>query len=253
MNTQRERREQLGLTQTGAARRAGVSIATWRRWEDNPGSVKGSTAERCEAVLGSRTEGELSMSASLIARSWPTPRQSAGILTGLDFWIDEIESWLNSPSEPLHEVGLFPLFDLRVMILVDGNRAWAAACRERLAALRGEITAGVFPFDRKGCFFDEAAMAPVLRVAQDYVTDLDYDWVAPRPPSSDWDITDEDWDIVSDAFDDEAYWDGWEIPSMHGHPALPRLTASFHPFRWFDEVLDPRDTFELVENKISNG
>lgn len=43
-------RRRLGLTQTEAARRADVSLATWRRWEGGE-KLRPLTATRCAQVL----------------------------------------------------------------------------------------------------------------------------------------------------------------------------------------------------------
>lgn len=60
MTTQSTQREAVGLTQDQAARLADVSVATWRRWEQNPNSVGINAREKCEAALvGRDLEGEL--------------------------------------------------------------------------------------------------------------------------------------------------------------------------------------------------
>jgi len=47
----KSQREALGLLQSEAAHRAGVSLATWRRWEEGALNVAPRTAARCESVL----------------------------------------------------------------------------------------------------------------------------------------------------------------------------------------------------------
>ncbi|WP_426718196.1 hypothetical protein [Corynebacterium auriscanis] len=46
-------------------------------------------------------------------------------------------------------------------------------------------------------------------------------------------IGDDDWDVVSDGFDDVCRWDEWEVPILQGHPLLPAILAERHPYTWF--------------------
>src|SRR5699024_6422393 len=95
MNERIERRNDLGLTQTSAATNAGVSLATWRRWEEDPESVSCKTREACERVLASEMEfsGALSKSAAAFEAAWGnsarlTPRQAYAIAMELVGWAD---------------------------------------------------------------------------------------------------------------------------------------------------------------------
>jgi len=45
-------------------------------------------------------------------------------------------------------------------------------------------------------------------------------------------LSDCEWNL--DAWDDEAQWDDWEVPTMLDHPALGPLLEMRHPYRWFD-------------------
>lgn len=45
------RRQRLNLTQAEAAERAGVTVATWRRFEADPASVLNEVRSACERVL----------------------------------------------------------------------------------------------------------------------------------------------------------------------------------------------------------
>jgi transcriptional regulator with XRE-family HTH domain len=109
VNARREAREKLGLTQSDAARRAGVSFATWRRWEEDPSTVKASTATACAEVLDREASFRSALAAeqaSFIA-SWEgspylTPRQAYAIAGCLDFWADlALGEWLKDPR-PSH-------------------------------------------------------------------------------------------------------------------------------------------------------
>ena len=247
MNERVERRTELGLTQTEAARNAGVSLATWRRWEDEPEVVSEKTRASCENVLvrESELERRLSKSASAFLASWNdsqrlTPRQAYAIASELDGWADgELADWIRDPSAPLHEIAPFHHFDLRVMMFVGESKAWAESVRERCHAVSEEIEAGILPFDRRGCLLDEVLMAAALRDAPELLNEIPelFEHIPPRvaiDDEEDYSIGDEDWDIVSDGFDDICRWDEWEVPIYRSHPLLSKILAERHPFRWLD-------------------
>lgn len=58
MTTQSDQRTEIGLTQEQAARRAGVSVATWRRWERNPDSVTDDVRVQCQRALDQAEDGQ---------------------------------------------------------------------------------------------------------------------------------------------------------------------------------------------------
>lgn len=242
-----DRRTQLDLTQADAARKAGVSLATWRRWEENPSSVSAKTRSVCEQVLEGVSEFEraLTKSAAAFTNAWLdsprlTPRQAYAIAVVLDGWNDlDIAEWLRDPSEPLHEVAPFYHFDLRVLMLVGESRAWAEGVRRRCRLISDEIEAGILPFDRPGPLIDEVLMGAALPAAQELLEDMPevFERISARDEIEDDDvylIGDDDWDAVSDGFDDVCEWDEWEVPLMTGHPLLPAVLADRHPFTWFD-------------------
>ena len=121
-----KRRVEFGLTQDEAARKAGVSLASWRRWELDPDSVSVKTCVACEGVLESAAEFKrvFSKSCEAFTSSWKdsprlTPRQAYAIGLQLDFWADtDIAEWLQDPNVPLYEVSPFTHFDLRVLMHV---------------------------------------------------------------------------------------------------------------------------------------
>jgi hypothetical protein len=48
-------------------------------------------------------------------------------------------------------------------------------------------------------------------------------------------MSDDDWDWVADAFDQECRWDEWDLfIRRNNHPLLPAVLADSHPFTWFD-------------------
>jgi len=177
-----------------------------------------------------------------------TPRQAYALASTLNWWGDlTITGWLDHPSEePLHEVEPFSGLDTRVMIIVNENRAWAAAARDRCSAVADEIEQGVLPFDRPGCFFDELLMALALDPAQAMLEDEpeafhplavreahDYDNDDDEEAEG-YPIGDTEWDAVREAFDDQCRWDEWEVPTLVGYTVLPLVMADHHPYSWFD-------------------
>jgi transcriptional regulator with XRE-family HTH domain len=248
MNERREIREQLGLTQAEAAARAGVSFATWRRWEEDPAAVRSTTASKCARVLDRDTafRNALAVEKAAFTTSWKespylTPRQAYAIAGSLDFWADTfIGEWLNDPStEALHTVVPFDALDPRVMMLVGENRAWAELVKERCLAVSEEIRTGVLPFDRDGCFFDELLVALALPYAKASLSDdpdLFDGLPEAREPDDDDDhvLLDNEWDAVSDGFDDRCRWDEWEVPVMRNHPLLRAILDARHPWERTD-------------------
>jgi DNA-binding XRE family transcriptional regulator len=103
--TIQQRRERLGMTPREAAARAGVSRATWNKFEADPTAVRPSTAKRCELALAPATplsrgwgQEERALMSS-VAESWAdgplTPRQAYALMTVLGEWADtELQPWL---------------------------------------------------------------------------------------------------------------------------------------------------------------
>lgn len=249
VNERRVRREELGLAQTVAAARAGVSLATWRRWEEDPAGVGSNTRTKCEAVLGGgqRFDSARAQLAKKFQDAWGncptlTPRQAYAISGVLDFWGDhDIGLWLAGTLEgPLHEVSPFDYLDRRVMIHVNENKAWAQKARERCYAVSDEIESGVMPFDRDGCFFDELLIACALSEAEEQLEDAPelFDCIPRRTRAAqdddEWCVLDHEWDVVSDHFDNECRWDEWQVPLINNHPLLARVLRGRHPYTWFD-------------------
>ncbi|WP_251443313.1 helix-turn-helix transcriptional regulator [Microbacterium sp. USTB-Y] len=236
-------RKNLGLTQSEAAARAKVSLATWRRWEADHTAVAAETSQACERVLDVRPL-RVAGDDELFERQWAnateiTPRQAFALAVVLDLWADELREWIASPEEPLHQVGPFAAFDGRVMFYIGDNRAYAEEARERCAAVAGEIGDGVLPVMRPGRFIDEVLIGAALPRAQDLLADMPemFEGITARPGNGDDGIGDEDWDVLSDWLDDEAHSADWEVPL--GLPSLPLLLEDRHPFTWFDAHRTP--------------
>lgn len=249
MNPRRDAREALGLTQAAAATKAGVSFATYRRWEEDPGTVRESTRKACRKILDREAAHTAALAAeqASFTNAWEdchylTPRQAYAIACALEWWADlYLGEWLRDPaSQSLFEVSPFDQLDLRVMMLVGENRPWVEMARRRCLAVAEEIASGVLPFDRDGCYFDELLMALALSDAQARLADEPemFEGIAAREDSGPDEnlVTDQEWDAVSDAFDDRCRWDEWELPLFRRHPLLPRILDERHPCKWFDET-----------------
>jgi transcriptional regulator with XRE-family HTH domain len=244
----RNRREELGLTQPVAAARAEVSLETWQQWEEDPTSVSADAREKCEHVI--HTEAFRIERAEQVARfeqawkgcSYLTPRQASAIANVLALWSYNIDQWLQGQSQhPLHEVGPFESIDRRAMIYINDNKAWAAKAQERCDALSEEIERGVLPFTRDGCFFDELLIGAALPVAEAILAALPevFEDIPARAKPGDQDgdelqISDDDWNAVSDTFIDRCRWEAWQVPLYRDHPLLTEILAAIHPYVWFD-------------------
>lgn len=254
---QKDRREELGLTQPVAAAQADVSLQTWQRWEDDPSTVSAEDGDKCEHSLHiQEARIELAERAAGFEEAWAdcaylTPRQASAIATGLALWSHNIEEWLQGQSEqPLHEIGPFESIDRRAMIYVNDNKAWAAKAQERCDAVSEEIEQGVLPFDRDGCFFDELLVGASLPEAETILNALPEMFVdiPARTQSGDQDgdelvVSDEDWNAVSETFDDLCRWEGSQVPLYRDHPLLTEVLEDAHPYAWFDPP-EPSDDEE---------
>jgi len=97
----------------------------------------------------------------------------------------------------------------------------------------------MLPFDRPGPLIDEVLIGAALHGAQESLEDMPelFERIPAREAvdgDEDYVIGDDDWDAVSDGFDDACEWDEWEVPLRQGHPLLPAVLAQRHPFTWFD-------------------
>ncbi|MCJ0906102.1 DUF1870 family protein [Rhodococcus sp. ARC_M6] len=257
MSNSQELREKLNLTQPEAAALAGVSLATWRRWEDDSASVSDSTRTKCEKVLNREHAAivRAEENAQHFEQTWTestvvTPRQAYALTVVLHGWADtELDPWIDGDmDQPLHEMGPFARIDRRVMFHVGENKAWAAKASERCRAVAEEIEQGVLPFNRAGCYFDELLMAAALHEVAELMADIPelFEEIPsrvrrePEPDDEDEDddhdygLSDNNWSSVSDYFDDMCRWDEWEVPFYPNHPLLATVLALHHPFAWFN-------------------
>lgn len=187
-----------------------------------------------------------------------TARQAYGIAVALDWFADaEIDPWLENPSEaPLHEVPPFNQFDLRVMMLVGDNRAWAALAAEHCHAVAKTFRDGTASFFNPGAtappYFDELVVAAAVPFAQDQMHDMPefYEGIPARMSApdgadddDDWLLDDEDgWSRLIDILDDGSARPDWADPILGPHPSARCLMDENHPFTWFDRPSAPSPT-----------
>ena len=271
------RENALGLSKTELARRAGVSLPTWRKWERNAASVTPRSAAKCKRALeelatrSRQATAEPAREGTLaqVAEAWEdgilTQRQACAISITLSSWAEsDLQDWLDGRSDqPLYRVGPFAHFDLRVAMLIGENVAYAAMAMERCLAVDHEIGNGTLPFGRDGCYFDEVLMGAALPEAEEFYRymptlfkdiperhSLDARVLQDIDDDEDFLLGDEDWEDLAEAFDSWARWDDWRIPVLSGHPLLPRILEIRHPFRWFDVAgLLPRDEHQHGEGE----
>ncbi|RLP76844.1 XRE family transcriptional regulator [Mycetocola tolaasinivorans] len=260
MGDVREARVELGLSQSEAARRASVSVATWRRFEGDPGSVSARTRHACERVLGrgdgvhldsqSDPLGQEMFSIPWVQSPYFSPRQAAAVASVMDDWTHhDLDQWIRIPNaSPLHTIPPFSEFDIRVMITIGENRAYAAAVRERCRHLSVRIQRGGLPFGCTGPYIDEPIFgATVLRAP-----------TIPRNTPELFDALpeginrtdgagqlrgDHRWAHLDRAFSElaeESAWGQklgcipWDAPLHPDHAELPALLAAHHPHTWLD-------------------
>lgn len=249
MSTQNGKRQELGLTQTEAARRAGVSLPTWRRWEADPSQVSEETNAKCRKVLDRDVPTfDVDWSTVEAWRDHPylTPRQAAALVYELNGFGDlYLAEWLNHQHEPLHDTPPFDQLDRRVMFHVGDNQAWVAEARDHCYAVASGIEKGKLPHDQVACFFDEFVVFAASTIAEEtYPDKLDlglYDQIPTRErreseDEADWMTGDEDWEDLAEWLVDSSAWDVQAVCGPRGQlsPLVQLALSEHHPFTWFD-------------------
>lgn len=182
-----------------------------------------------------------------------TPRQAYAISVQLDVWNDRaISEWVLRPEDPLCCVGPFDSLDLRVMMLVGENRAWAAGVAQRCDVIAREIEAGVLPCDRPGPYIDEVLFGAAMNAARAWAA-VDPTLMEPVPARDETGVDvsgfgavadDDYWDELYGEFEDRVRWTDYDYPLLIGNPALRRLLDERPPLTWLDPPFE-RDP-ELV-------
>lgn len=262
MNERAQRRLDMDLTQAEAARRAGRSLDTWRKWEADPSSVGDESRRRCAAVVRFEAHDVPPESdvGEQYVRTWGdcpymTPRQAYAISVQLDVWNDlAISEWVLRPEDPLYCVGPFDSLDLRVMMLVGDNRAWAAGVAQRCEAIAREIEAGVLPCDRPGPYMNEVLFGAAMNAARAWAA-VDPTLMEPVPardetrfdPSAGVNWTEDDeWGELYGEFDDRARWIDYLSPLLIGNPALRLLLDKRPPLTWLDPRIEPDPELQRI-------
>jgi hypothetical protein len=183
------RRAELGMTQADAASKAGVSLATWRRFEQSP-----SLGYRSDTIRGVLRALRLSQEdlASLLdgsgpapidrrsrggweakwnelwnSSNWPsiTPRMAAAIQAALDMARDMLQSSVGDNNFDPEDCPVLEQFDPRIFISVGNNPAWFRAATRRLDHLVKSMGKGLLIDESCECFADVALFAAAVRDA----------------------------------------------------------------------------------------
>jgi transcriptional regulator with XRE-family HTH domain len=248
-----QRREQLGMTQTDAARAANVSLATYRRFETGTG-VSNTTVEAIARALrvspatlgylGDVEEVDLDSIATVTHRTasedWIavlnaahqgdplTPKQAVLVSIAADYYGDAGDvTWSMMRRGEQRITDTVPFAELPRWVLILINEAWQAAFIDTFRDLAATIDRGEQPYPR--CIADEVGLWLCLQRAQKLALDEQFDdetvaqFTDHGAAEDDWDVAEED--LFQDR-DFEAIWMGGEL--------LEVTTGELHPYRWFD-------------------
>ncbi|MDJ0106093.1 helix-turn-helix domain-containing protein [Rhodococcus sp. 66b] len=281
MNLIRNRREALGMTQQEAARRAGLSLATWCRVEGGGDEVvaRASTIEAFESVLKLPKGGleelragrEVSDSTTyghdddewvhLIAKSFNgfpmTSRQAYKISTTV-VWLrdDQVSGWDDYLSGRHTVSKVLLLNQLPDWVLFMVNSHWLEKFKALFVEIGDQIDRGEVPGRR--CVAERVALRIALHVAAkedeeladeigDDLIDDDHDRLV--PPNLE---IGENWQQSEDALlgfadDIECMWDEGFTRVMLGADG-PKFSAEkgfdigrFHPLRWWEPDVEIRE------------
>lgn len=273
MNKIRDRRESLGLTQQEAARRAGLSLATWCRVEGGGDEVaaRASTVEAFEKVLKLSKGGlnelragrEVSDSSThrhddewvrQIAKSFNgfplSPRQAYKIaIASSGMEDDSVSGWDDYLAGQLAVSELHLLNRLPDGVLFIVNAHWLNRFRALFVAIGDQICRGEVPHAR--CVAERVALWIAFQEARNCSEDIDDDIIDGNAACSailpELPEFDEAWDAAEEALfvnlDFEFVWSNRFTQIIFGDSSrgdgqqtgLDRL----HPFRWFERDMDP--------------
>jgi transcriptional regulator with XRE-family HTH domain len=230
------RRNELNITQAEAAAKAGISLATWRRFEQSPGlGYRADTIRGVERALRlSRKElaSRLGEDRPAIAEqtgkkkawiapwnelwratNWPSisPLMACAIQVALDSGRDFLESALDDSSFDPEEWPVLAEFDSRIFIEVGENKPWYRALAKRMQHLVDAMDKGQLIDESCECFADAALFGAAVRNAIATWADDSEAWagvsnVLPIENDGTQSPTVED-DEDSDRGDDDDRWD----------------------------------------------
>jgi transcriptional regulator with XRE-family HTH domain len=269
------RRNELGLTQAEAAAKAGISLATWRRFEQSPGlgyragTIRGVeralklTHKELTNLLGGDPPaivGPTDKEKAWIgpwnelwqASSWPSisPLMACAIQAALDTGRDMLESVIDDSDFDPEEWPILAEFDSRIFIEVGENKPWYRALAKRMQHLVEAMGKGQLIDESCECFADSALFGAAVRDAIAAWDEAPEVWagvsnVLPDendPTEIPTDNEDEDWDD-----DDDDHWDLFaddlddRMPYREWDCVFPEYRKTRHllnhrPVKtWFDE------------------
>lgn len=183
------RRNTVGMTQAEAAAKAGISLATWRRFEQSPSlgyrsdTVRGvlralrlSRDELTRLLEGREpTVSGGSDGAAWVgpwnelwrATDWPsiTPRMACAIQAELDSTRDMLETFLDTDDFDPEDLPVLQEFDPRVFIEIGDNKPWFRAIARRIKHLVDAMDKGQLIDRSCECFADAALFGAAVRDA----------------------------------------------------------------------------------------
>jgi transcriptional regulator with XRE-family HTH domain len=184
------RRNELGITQAEAATKAGISLATWRRFEQSPGlGYRGDTIRGVQRALKLTHEELTNLLGEDLptvaeqpekawigpwnelwrATSWPSisPLMACAIQVALDSGRDMLESDIDSSNFDPAQWPVLEELDPRVFIEVGENRPWYRALAGRMRHLVEAMSKGQLIDESCECFADAALFGAAVRHAAD--------------------------------------------------------------------------------------
>jgi transcriptional regulator with XRE-family HTH domain len=226
------RRNELGITQAEAAAKAGVSLATWRRFEQSPGlgyrgdTIRGAqralklTHKELANLLGEErptVAGQAGKEKAWVvpwnelwgATSWPSvsPLMACAIQVALDSGQDMLESALDGSNFDPQEWPVLDEFDSRIFIEVGENKPWYRTLAGRMKHLVEAMDKGKLIDESCECFADAALFGAAVRHAiatwdlaaevwpgVSHVLPIENDGAEKHAEDSDWDEEDGDED-----------------------------------------------------------
>lgn len=269
------RRNELGITQAEAAAKAGISLATWRRFEQSPGlgyradTIRGVeralklTRKELARLLGGEQPviaGQTDKLKAWIgpwnklwaATTWPSisPLMACAIQVALDMGRDMLESAIDDSNFDPEDWPVLDEFDSRIFIEVGENKPWYRALAKRMRHLVEAMNKGQLIDESCECFADAALFGAAVRNA---IATWDFDkeaWagvsdVLPVERDEAEERTAEDDETGDDTDDDR--WDLFEedldgrMPYREWDCVFPEYRMTRHllnhrPVKtWFDE------------------
>ena len=256
------RRDQLGLTQAEAARRADVSLATWRRFETEPdtqlsdASLQGIARALKVSVstLGwMREDPDLDVTTlpevtrAHASEDWlaklnesfdgypMTPRQALAIESAARTFSDEEGfTWEDLAAGRLRLTQAAPFCLLPADVLLDTNDAWRSRLLDTFADIAERISAGRVPWPR--CVAEEVALYLSITEAQE--VPLEENFGPETVAQLDDHGADDDLDgPLEHLFQDHDFLAMWEDDSWLEDPTVTEAMGvnpdSYHPRNWW--------------------